>query len=64
MTLKPLGAKTGYTDVSLLQLWRRRADPAIIMLRKIASALQTKVVDFFLDSHHENDVVLRLLERR
>src|SRR4030042_3976953 len=60
MTLKQLGSKAGCTDAYLSQLERGRANPSIMILKKIASALQMKVVDFFLDPEtSENDVVLK-----
>ena len=48
MTLKQLATKAGCTDAYLSQLERGRANPSIMILKKIASALQGKVVDFFL----------------
>lgn len=64
MTLKQLGSKAGCTDAYLSQLERGRANPSIMILKKIASALQMKVVDFFLDPEtSENDVVLKEGER-
>lgn len=64
MTLKQLGNKAGCTDAYLSQLERGRANPSIMILKKIASALQMKVVDFFLDTEtSENDVVLKEGER-
>ena len=59
MTLKQLAIKAGCTDAYLSQLERGRANPSITTLKKIAQALQVKVVDFFLESEpEENDVVL------
>ena len=64
MTLKQLASKAGCTDAYLSQLERGRANPSITTLKKIAQALQVKVVDFFLESEHEdNDVVLGEKER-
>jgi transcriptional regulator with XRE-family HTH domain len=64
MTLKQLAGKAGCTDAYLSQLERGRANPSIMILKKIASALQVKVVDFFLESETaENDVVLKEWER-
>lgn len=64
MTLKQLASKAGCTDAYLSQLERGRANPSIMTLKKIASALQVKVVDFFLESEiDENDVVCQERER-
>jgi transcriptional regulator with XRE-family HTH domain len=64
MTLKQLASKAGCTDAYLSQLERGHANPSIMILKKIASALQMKVVDFFLESETaENDVVLKEGER-
>jgi len=64
MTLKQLAQKAGCTDAYLSQLERGHANPSIMILKKIASALQVKVVDFFLESEpEENDVVVKERER-
>ena len=64
MTLKQLGSKAGCTDAYLSQLERGRANPSIMILKKIASALQVKVVDFFLEVETDrNDVVCKERER-
>jgi transcriptional regulator with XRE-family HTH domain len=64
MTLKELGKKAGCTDAYLSQLERGRANPSIMILKKVASALQVKVVDFFLeDETNGNGVVLSEKER-
>jgi transcriptional regulator with XRE-family HTH domain len=64
MTLKQLGSKAGCTDAYLSQLERGRANPSIMILKKIASALQVKVVDFFLEIETDrNDVVCKETER-
>ncbi len=64
MTLKELGRKASCTDAYLSQLERGRANPSIMILKNIASALQMKIVDFFLESEtEENEVVLKAEER-
>jgi transcriptional regulator with XRE-family HTH domain len=64
MTLKQLASKAGCTDAYLSQLERGRANPSIMILKKIASALQVKVVDFFLEPETDgNDVVCKEGER-
>ena len=60
LTLKQLASKAGCPDAYLSQLERGRANPSIMILKKIASALQMKVVDFFLEPEtQENDVVCK-----
>ena len=64
MTLKQLASKAGCTDAYLSQLERGHANPSIMILKKIASALQMKVIDFFLEPEtEENDVVCKEAER-
>jgi len=64
MTLKQLADKAGCTDAYLSQLERGYANPSVMILKKIASALGMKVVDFFLESETDaNDVVLKENER-
>lgn len=64
MTLKQLAKKAGCTDAYLSQLERGRANPSIMILKKIASALQVKLVDFFLEPEaEENDVVVKEEDR-
>jgi transcriptional regulator with XRE-family HTH domain len=64
MTLKELSEKAGCTDAYLSQLERGRANPSIMILKKVASALELKVVDFFLeDETNRDDVVLSERER-
>jgi transcriptional regulator with XRE-family HTH domain len=64
MTLKQLAARAGCTDAYLSQLERGHANPSIMVLKRIASALQMKVVDFFLEPESdENNVVLKEEER-
>jgi transcriptional regulator with XRE-family HTH domain len=64
LTLKELAKKAGCTDAYLSQLERGRANPSIMILKKIASALEVKVVDFFIDPETDgDDVVLKEEER-
>ena len=64
MTLKQLANKAGCTDAYLSQLERGYANPSVMILKKIAEALQIKVVDFFLESEADkDDVVLKEDER-
>ncbi|HXX35136.1 MAG TPA: cupin domain-containing protein [Thermodesulfobacteriota bacterium] len=64
MTLKQLANEAGCTDAYLSQLERGLANPSITILKKVASALRMKVVDFFVEPEiAENDVVMREQER-
>lgn len=64
MTLKELAKIAGCTGAYLSQLERGRANPSIMILKKVATALQIKVVDFFLeDENKAHDMVLREKER-
>ena len=64
MTLKQLANEAGCTDAYLSQLERGLANPSITILKKVASALRMKVVDFFIEPEiAENDVVMRERER-
>ena len=64
MTLKQLAGKAGCTDSYLSQLERGHANLSVMILKKIASALQMKVVDFFLEPEtDEDEVVLKEKER-
>lgn len=64
MPLKQLAGKAGCTDACFSQLERGRANPSIMIPKKVASALQMKVVDFFLEPEtKENDVVRKERER-
>jgi len=64
MTLKQLANKAGCTGAYLSQLERGHANPTIAILKKIASALEIKAVDFFLEPEtNGDDVVLKEEER-
>lgn len=59
LTLKELAKKAGCTGAYLSQLERGLANPSIMILKNIASALHVKVVDLFLeDETNGEDVVL------
>lgn len=64
LTLKQLAEKAGCTDAYLSQLERGLANPSIMILKKIATALDLQVVDFFLKpEQEENDVVMKERDR-
>ena len=63
LTLKQLAEKAGCTDAYLSQLERGLANPSVMILKKIATALGVKVADFFVGPEpNENDVVLKEIE--
>lgn len=64
LTLKQLGEKAGCTDAYLSQLERGLANPSVMILKKIATALSVRVADFFVEPEpNENDVVLKEKDR-
>lgn len=63
MTLKELAKKAGCTDAYLSQMERGLANPSVMILKNVASALGINVVDFFLEPQAENDVVLKEEDR-
>jgi len=64
LTLKQLAEKAGCTDAYLSQLERGLANPSVMILKKIATALGLQVVDFFLGpEQEENDVVMKERDR-
>jgi transcriptional regulator with XRE-family HTH domain len=64
LTLKQLGKKAGCTDAYLSQLERGHANPSIMTLKKIATALGARVVDFFLEQEQDQkEVVFREPDR-
>jgi transcriptional regulator with XRE-family HTH domain len=58
MTLKAVATKAGCTDAYLSQIERGRANPSIMVLKKVASALELKMVDFFLEPQQSSDDVV------
>jgi len=58
MSLKQLASKAGCTDVYLSQLEKGHANPSLMILKKIASALAVKVVDLFVEPETEEDEVV------
>jgi transcriptional regulator with XRE-family HTH domain len=59
LTLKQLAEKVGCSDAYLSQIENGRVSPSISSLKKIASALQTKITDFFVETQDDDPVVLR-----
>jgi len=64
MTLRQLAERAGCTDAYLSQLERGLANPSIMILKKIATAMGLQIVDFFLEpGGGENDVVMKERDR-
>ncbi len=64
MTLRQLADRAGVTAAYLSQLERGLANPSLMILKKIASALETNIVNLFLESEsNEDEVVLKENER-
>jgi transcriptional regulator with XRE-family HTH domain len=56
-TLKQLADLVECTSSLISQLERDKADPSISMLKKIAKALNVNIVDFFMESVKDEDIV-------
>jgi transcriptional regulator with XRE-family HTH domain len=51
MTIKQLAEKSGCTTSMISQIEHGKSDPSISMLKKLANALETNIVDFFIDDN-------------
>lgn len=56
-TLKQLAELVECTSSFISQLERDKTDPSISMLKKIAKALNVNIVDFFMESAKNEDIV-------
>jgi transcriptional regulator with XRE-family HTH domain len=63
LTLKQLAQKVGCTDAYLSQIENGRVSPSIASLKRIASALQSKITDFFVEGQDDDPVVLKQDQR-
>jgi transcriptional regulator with XRE-family HTH domain len=63
LKMKDLSAMVECTPSLISQLERGKTDPSISMLKKIARALNVNIVDFFMNSTHDEDVVTRTSDR-
>ena len=63
LNMKQLAERVGCTPSLISQLERGKADPSISTLKKIAKALSVNIVDFFMTTHDEDQVVTRVAER-
>lgn len=63
MTMKQLAELVECTPSLISQLERGKADPSISMLKKIARALSVNIVDFFMGSVNDDDVVTKAEDR-
>jgi transcriptional regulator with XRE-family HTH domain len=63
LTIKQLAELVQCTSSLISQLERGKADPSISTLKKIASALNANIVDFFMTATADDDIVTRVKER-
>ena len=63
LTIKQLAELVACTPSLISQLERGKADPSISTLKKIASALNANIVDFFMMATAGDDIVTRVKER-
>jgi len=63
LTIKQLAELVACTPSLISQLERGKADPSISTLKKIASALNANIVDFFMMATTDDDIVTRVKER-
>ena len=58
LTLQQVAERAGYTAGYVSQIEHDKASPSIASLKKIASVLDARIVDFFLDEDENESVVL------
>ena len=58
LTLQQVAERAGYTAGYVSQIEHDKASPSIASLKKIASVLGARIVDFFLDEDDNESVVL------
>ncbi len=63
MNLKQLAELVECTPSLISQLERGKTDPSISMLKRIARAFNVNIVDFFMASVNDEDVVTRVQDR-
>lgn len=63
LSLRELSKRVGCSPAFLSQLENGKAEPSISMLKKIADVLGVNIVDFFMPSFDDQDVVTRVDER-
>jgi transcriptional regulator with XRE-family HTH domain len=63
LNMKRLADRVKCTASLISQLERGKVGPSISTLKKIAKALNVNIVDFFMSTHNEDDVVTRVSER-
>jgi transcriptional regulator with XRE-family HTH domain len=63
LNIKQLACLVECTQSPISQLERRKTDPSISMLKKIAKALDVNIVDFFMVRENDEDVVTREEDR-
>ena len=63
LNIKQLSELVECTSSLISQLERGKTDPSISMLKRIAKALDVNIVDFFMKSANDVDVVTRVNDR-
>jgi len=63
LTMKELAERVECTPSLISQLEKGKTDPSISMLKKIADVLNVNIVDFFMTSINDVDVVTRIHDR-
>ncbi len=61
LTIKQLAEKSGCTTSMISQIEHGKSDPSISMLKKLANALETNIVDFFIDDNIIQDDFLHIM---
>ncbi len=60
LTVKQLAERSGCTTSMISQIEHGKSDPSISMLKKLAGALETNIVDFFIDPNIINEEFLHV----
>ena len=63
LNIKQLSVAVECTPSLISQFERGKADPSISMLKKIAKALNVNIVDFFMRSMNDEDVITKVQDR-
>jgi transcriptional regulator with XRE-family HTH domain len=63
LNMRELADKVGCSTSFISQIENGKVSPSIAMLKKIASVLGVRVVDFFMTEKSGNDIILRKNER-
>jgi len=63
LNMRELADKVGCSTSFISQIENGKVSPSIAMLKKIASELNVRVVDFFMTEKNGNDIILRKDQR-